>query len=216
MARIKSNGLLTGIIGNLEFANVKGLQVVKVCKRTNNNGKGTKKQELQRAKVRLANVFLHGLSPMIRIGYQKSPRWTPYNEIVSHLISDAMIITGDDLQLNYPLIKVSRGEITPPVITGCERTGNLLTVNWDSGIKNGISSRTDEVMIIIHTSAGVSVPYYSPAYRQDGRVTVRIPDDALGPIHAWMFYNNPRREQKESLSKVSNSLYLGHFEQPAL
>ena len=212
MARIKSNGLLTGIIGNLEFANVKGLQVVKICKRTNNSGKGTPKQELQRAKVRLANVFLHGLNQMIRIGYQKSPRWTPYNEIVSHLISDAMEVTGEDLHVNYPVIKVSRGEITPPSIMGCERTGNLLTINWDPGIKNGISSKNDEVMIIIHTSAGVSVPYYTPANRQDGRVTVRIPDDAPGPIHAWMFYNNPRREQKESLTKVSNSVYLGCFE----
>lgn len=217
MAKMKPNGFLYGLLGNLVSTTWKGKQIWRTRPRKSSK-KQTVAQKRQRAIIKLVSAFCKDNQAILRIGYQDTKVAAyPLNEARKYHFTN--IVTGDfpKLLIDYSKVRLSRGLIAPPTDYTGNVTGNTLTVTWNpDGIKYP-ALPNDEIIVSLYypdipeKKENVCV-YNEHQLRKTGTANLILPQNLGNHFHAWMFFSNPLRHSFESQEKISDSVYLGDFQ----
>lgn len=213
MAKFK-NGILTGIIGALSFANYKGKQVVKKRpgKGSKRKRKSTPAQKGQMNKLLAVNKFLTNIKPLISIGYQESDKLSAYNECMSELLLNAVVLENNAYRVDHSKVKISRGSLVAPEVLSVEVNPGAINFTWSTSIKNPNTRKNDEMVALILDSSGEAEIMDCIGLRIDGNGVIEIPEKISKPYHVWLLFSNPRMFPYESRKKISDSVYIGEFE----
>ena len=216
MAKVKSNGFLYGLLGNLVLSSWKGRQIFRIRPRKSSK-KQTVAQKKQRATVKLVSKFCKDNQDILRIGYQDTKVASyPLNEARKYHFKN--IVTGNypKLQIDYSKVKLSRGMITPPVDVQCNITSNTLAITWNPAGTKFPAQPGDEMIVSLYypdipEKKEHSCVYNEHQLRKSGSASFTLPLNLGNHFHAWMFFSNPFRHPYESQEKISDSVYLGEF-----
>lgn len=216
MAKVKSNGFLYGLLGNLVLSSWKGRQIFRIRPRKTTS-KASVAQKKQRATVKLVSKFCKDNQDILRIGYQDTKVASyPLNEARKYHFKN--IVTGNypKLEIDYSKVKLSRGMITPPLDYECSVSGSKLAITWNPAGTKFPTLANDEVVVSLYYP---DIPekkenariYNEHQLRKTGSATFTLPQNLGNHFHAWMFFSNPLRHSFESQEKISDSVYLGEF-----
>ena len=135
MARSKEGffGRLSGKVGPVVAATWKGIPYIR--SRPARNTSNTPAQQRQRAMFGLAMRFVKKIRPVINAGFKwNTDRMTEMNSATSYIMKRTVKVTGEqpgDLELDYPSVLISRGELPPPQQASAEiEQGGALHVSW--------------------------------------------------------------------------------------
>lgn len=181
----------------------------------NNPNPNTFKQQLQRTKMRVMHKFLSRFTMLINIGYQGAdPDLGAYNEAARYHLSNAMAdVTREGgtpaFEIDYSRVKFARGFIHKPVISSCERTGQVISLTWNTRLSSDYNRYTDQLIVTAYMPGLEPVSELNTGQRRTGRGTFHLPPDYTDPVHLWCFYFNDRGDSRRSRENVSDSVYLG-------
>jgi len=211
MAFQDSDGIHSSL-GNVVHYKRKGKNVMRL-KPANYDDPKTPKQLAHREKIRVTGQFTATCKRFLNIGYQDAPvaMDNASNEARSFILNNCFDTSGVLPVLDYSKIRISRGLITPPVITHVAVEGGNMTISWAPPVKGEGTNGDDKVMVMFFTTNGEdNYAYFHQdlAVRSAGRATVRLPVSD-NPVYGWMFFHNPNVAVGESRGKISDSVYLG-------
>jgi len=208
MARFKNglNGIFTGKIGNLVGIERKGKQFGRSMPRPSQKPP-TQRQLDQRAKFAVAMNWLNALGSYINIGYQSgNDNATPLNRAVSYHLKEAMLGTGQDYQMDYPKVILSRGELLVSwILEVIKHPGNIIIIKWDNPPETIYCDAEDRVNVIFYNPQKEQyLTFENVAAREAKEVSLQMEKNfASDTIHGWMHYVNKEGNQ------VSTSVYMG-------
>jgi len=135
MARSKEGffGHISGKIGPVVMATWKGIPYIR--SRPARNTSNSPDQKRQRAMFGLVMDFVKRIRLVVNAGFKWNTRnMTEMNSATSYIMKRAVKVTGEepeDLELDYPAVLISRGELPPPQQAGAQITQDgSLHFNW--------------------------------------------------------------------------------------
>ncbi len=208
MARFKNglNGIFTGKIGNLIGIERNGKQfgrsIPKPSKKPPTQG-----QLNERAKFRIAMNWLKPLGPFINIGYKNGhDNATPLNRALSYHLKEAMLGAGQNYNIDYPKVILSRGELLASWLLEVMPQGNhILYIKWDNPPETLYCHAEDRIsMIFYNPEKEQYLTYENVIERSAKEVSLQLEKDFSGDtLHGWMYCVN------KGETHVSTSVYLG-------
>jgi hypothetical protein len=215
MAKVLSNGLLKGRVGNLIYYVRNGVQYVRIG--TAPNDPKTDKQMRHRAKMRDSGKFFKQFDKVIKIGYQSYG--TPlriFNQVVKYHLANAIEETTPAGKGEYAFrvipekVVLAEGKIHAPEIDSCQRTGQDLDLAWNPRIGPVPNRHTDSIALIAYSEGKAVHAEFHAGLRRQGTSKVILPNQYTNPVHLWAFYWNGEKT-KANEESVSGSVYLGRF-----
>lgn len=214
MAKVLKNGLLSGRVGNLVYFVINGKQYVRAWVKPSNPR--TPLQKRHRAKMMTCGKFFGPLKSVILIGYQGTTGdLEEYNESTKYHLATALEETTPPDSEDYSFrvipekVKLSRGDIQKPEIFSCTRTGNELTLTWNSELGR-VSNRLTDTIALVACIPGKSVfTDFHVGTRKEGTGTLILPKEFKVPALIWVFYWNGQKGAEPDRRNVSDSVYIG-------
>lgn len=212
MGKIKKGilGGFSGKVGTVVGASWKGIDYIRSLPTTVRNPR-TPGQVNQRNKFSTVINFLSQITPLIRIGFSNyANKQTAFNAAMSYNVLNAMSGEGDTVQLDYPNVLVSRGNLFAAPRGDVNLVDNDISMSWDSLI-SGNASDDDRALLVICNSVNGEAKYMLDACsRIEGGFSIGYPETWVGDtVEAYVGFVSEDGE-------VSNSLYLGQVEIPAV
>lgn len=181
-------GSFSGKVGQVVGTSFRGMAVLRMAP-----GKSTKKpspaQVLQRAKFSAAMGFLNPIKPFLaeRFGKMEGTK-APFDLALSYHLREAIQVEGDDLQIIYPKVCISKGHLR-----GVEGTSaivepnDLLTVQWTDNSIQSFANPDDLLTIVLYAPSSSEFYFFENiAQRPDASVQLPLPDKAVGvQIYCW-------------------------------
>jgi uncharacterized membrane protein YgcG len=135
------------------------------------------KQQAQRAKFAVAQAFAHDVLGFARLGYSPSlGNRTPYNGLVSYLLSHAMTGSGVDWELDFMKVMVSRGPLKPVKIANAVIDGDVVNFTWTNNAGIGDAQAADVAMVLAYNKDEGEAEFDThAAVRGDGCCSLTLP-----------------------------------------
>jgi len=216
MARVLSNGLISGRVGNLIYYVRDGKQYVRIAKAPNDPK--TEKQLRHRAKVRDSGKFFKQFDKVIKLGYQSyGPPLRIFNQVVKYHLANAMEETAPVGKAKYSFrvvpekVVLAEGNIHSPQIDSCQRIGQEIDLSWNPEIGPVPNRHTDSLALIAYSEGNLVYAEFHAGLRRQGASKVTLPKQYADPVHLWAFYWNGEKGMSASLDNVSDSVYLGTY-----
>ncbi len=194
MARVTNlmNIALSGKVGNLVLCNgpVRGSYTRALPKKTTAR---TEKQLSTQNKVKMANLFLSPLRPLIEEMWQKDryTRKTAYGSAFSHLMKHAFRGGYAEEEIIYPEVVLCRGALIKPDGLMALREGSHIEITWAGVPTSGQEALPEDkaVLVICNESKGLSISFREKAVRSDGRIAADLPAVyEAGKLHAYLLF----------------------------
>jgi hypothetical protein len=216
MAKVLSNGLISGRVGNLVYYVKDGKQFVKMY--TEPKDAKTPKQMFNRAKMRDCSKFFKQFNKVISIGYQSyGSALKLFNQVVKYHMANAMEETTAEGNTEYAFrvvpekVILSEGLIQEPEIINCLRTKQEIELTWHSHIGKVPNRHTDSLALVAYSEGKPVHAEFHAGLRRQGSIVATLPNGYTDPVHLWTFYWNGEKQSKPGKEKVSGSVYLGVF-----
>ncbi len=216
MAKVLSNGLMKGRLGNLVYYVRDGVQYARMG--TPPNDPKTDRQLQHRAKVRDCSKFFKQFDKVIKVGYQQyGPPLRIFNQVVKYHLANAMEETTPAGKTDYSFrvipenVVLAEGKIHSPVIDSCQRTGQDIDLTWNPNIGPVPNRHTDSLALVAYAEGNPVHAEFHAGLRRQGESIVTLPSNYTHPVHLWAFYWNGEKQANASEEKVSGSVYLGTF-----
>jgi hypothetical protein len=198
-------GSFTGKVGTVVGSSWNGIDYMKSLPRP--SSKAPKDLQLiQRAKMGLATGFLQPISALVNTGYKSlAVKKTGFNVATAQVITDAIIGIYPNLEIDYPNVLISKGNLTSawnPVATSA--AGNL-TVTWQNNSTSGTAKPTDNAVLLVYNPLQSQYVFTLDGdARSLGTDTLILPANFVGDtVHVWIaFYAADKKT-------ISTSLYAG-------
>lgn len=183
-------GGFLGRVGNVVGSKWKDIYYIKSRPAIYNDAK-TKSQLKQRGRFSVVMEFMKTITPFIRIGFQShaSGRLTAFNSAMSYNMKNAVQVASQGVELDYPNVLVSRGDLDAATGIQAEVIEGELRVSWDAGLSG--SARTDDIPImVVHNRAKKESLYtLNAGKRGDETVILPLPSDWLyDEIHGYLAF----------------------------
>ncbi len=216
MAKVLSNGLFKGRMGNLVYYVKDGIQYAKIYSPPNDPK--TDNQLRHRAKIRAIGQYFKEFKQVIGIGYQShGAPLKIFNEVLKYHLVNAIEETQSTGKNKFKYrvipekVQLAVGLINAPEILNSKRNGQEIDLTWETALGKVPNRQTDSLAIVAFTEGlAVHVDYHA-GIRQQGSSKVELPDKYTNPVHLWAFYWNGEKQAGASEDKVSNSVYLGVY-----
>lgn len=201
-----------GSIGNLTFYRLKDKDVVRI-KPAHVTNPRTTAQTNHRMKIKLASRLLKSMHSFIQIGYQETSLDYPANEARQYVMKNCFDITDNGPVIDYSKVLISRGSIAKPEDISFVSDDDMVEISWKTPAKGDYTNGEDRFMIAMFMDEGEygkSELIVSPARRNDGTTTAKIPDHSA-PVQIWAFFYNAEAAVGESRKKISDSVWIGEI-----
>lgn len=206
MARYNNgiNGPVKGKIGNVVAVIWRGIHVLRSLPEFSGKMPSTA-QLIQRQLMAMVSSFLQPLKLLIEIGFQHfAAGKTAMNAAVSFVMKNAVLRTGDDLQIDYSQVVFSRGELQPSTLVNAEQMHHTLNLNWNNFGATAFSNDDDLLSIIVYCKEVSKYCFFrNCAQRVEQMTSVQLPEEFSGyALHCWLQYVNVTGDM------VSTSIYV--------
>ncbi len=171
--------------------------------------KPTTEVKNNRGKLKVLSAFIRHMDEYLIMAFTPEARGTVKNwHNLAIQYNNPTAIKGyyPDLEIDYPNVVLSRGNLKQPVNTRVERTEGGLKFSWDVNEEDKWSK--DQVMIMAYFPGDHSTEYETGgAKRSDGEDTLVIPK-CMMKLAMEIFISFVSNDRQE----FSNSLYVGRIE----
>ena len=203
-----TNKRMRGKIGNTVTYQLKTQTVTRSIGRTTK--KPTKKQLPALQKVRMITALLKPVKDFIRIGFAEAARgtkWSAYNIATSVNNLNAIIGEGTNLEINWPAVVFTRGEMPVAEDITVKPVGDELEFSWDPKILSREMKDSDRIMVMAYCPVKKSATFlYDGKKRYEGveRLTpTRYSKKVV--VHTYAAFISADRKS------ISNTIYTGQF-----
>lgn len=204
MGRIKNGifGGVTGRIANLVGYELNGQNVIRTVARSRKPD--TVKQLNNKLQMKVIVEFLDGIESLLRMGFNPLANGTTknfHNLAIAHNKPHALTGFYPDVEIDYPKIVFSKGNLLQPVNTTYTIVDQHLEFTWDK------VNDSDQVMLLAYAPNSKRAAYEdSGAKRGVGKERLKLkPGMADEPLELYISFVSKDRTQ------VANSLYLGRI-----
>jgi len=191
------NGPFSGKVGSVigsswrKIHYIKGMHKIKSSKR-----KPSQKQAVQQYKFKLLNQFFSPMASVLDVGFRGfTDRATGKNVAFRYNYDHAFVADGDQIKLNYPVLKFSHGSL---YTAGAEKAwayGEGVKVKWDPKTY-GVGGAMDDVGYAIVYSVSSDFFTCETALRHEGEVHVSFGEKTRGnDVHVWLFFADSKGKQ---------------------
>ncbi len=190
MATQASNifGSFSGKVGQVVGTSWRGMAVLRMAPQKSNK-KPSPAQVLQRAKFSAAMGFLNPIKPFLaeRFGKMEGTK-APFDLALSYHLREAIQVDGDDLQIIYPKVCISKGHLRgvegASVVVEDE---NQLTMQWTDNSAQSFANSDDLLTVVLYVPNSSEFYFFENiAQRQDGSVQCFLPEKAVGvTVYCW-------------------------------
>lgn len=215
MATIKQGilGGLSGKVGNVVGGSWKGISYIRSLPShvSNANSIG---QRSARLKLALVMQFLKTCTPFVRIGFNGyAVKMSAFNAATSYNYHQAVSGEYPDFELDYPVVLVSRGNLTEGdnVVCNSPEAGKV-AFTWADNSGVGTALPGDTALVLVYNPAkNRSVYLLQGNSRSDGAGEVNLPAEFSGDeVHCYLaFADLGKLVSGREKNYVSNSIYAG-------
>jgi hypothetical protein len=202
------NGQIQGKVGNLIGSSRNGIAYVKGPYK-NRTKKVSEKELLNRKKFAMAQKWLKPLVEFVRIGFRGySQRSQGFVAAKSWLLHNSFTGTGENLQIDPALVKLSSGDLPNPKDIAVElmETGNL-KFTWNPASDE--SNAKDQIMMVAYNVDSAHVLSMTTGqFRSNGSDILKVQKMDNKSFHIYAAFNAADR------SRQSDSIYLGEWKFP--
>lgn len=198
-------GGFSGTTGKVVGASWRGIEYVRSLPSKVNDPK-TKDQMKQRSRFSVAMDFHKLITPFLRIGFQAyaNERMTAFNAAMSYNMKYGVAVNDHEAVLDYPNVRVARGELTvsPGIQVAAE--GAALHVSWEDTLLEG--ARADDVVMVLAYNPAKQQSVYdiNAGKRGVGSVVFALPESWKGhSVETYVAFKTADG------GKVSESVYGG-------
>lgn len=211
MMGVLKNGLFggyTGKLGNLVSYQVLNKEVVRIIGKSNKPA--TRKQLVCRQQMAVVTRFLKPILPFIRAGFELAARTSnmyPQNKALSYNKTQALKGAYPNIEMDYPKVRVTEGELMVAQDPLVSQSGNLLTFSWAGMAPSNWPRSRDQVMMLAYfPDQEMACSILSGARRSEGLDKMEIPDNLSGQrIEVYISFVADDRKS------IANSSYLGRL-----
>ena len=202
-------GGFSGKVGNVVGASWKGIDYIRSLPSSVRNPR-TPRQVKQRTKFSLVQGFLTSMTPFIRIGFRNyTNQQSAMNAALSYNVTRGIKGEGENIELDYPNLQVSRGKLFSTTVALASVNGDNITVEWETIIANDAREKDEVYVVFFNKSKGVAIYNSERVYRMAGETRFAIPALWDGDtVECYVAFS--ALEGKE----MSNSKYAGSIEIP--
>ena len=190
MARLNNFFDFTGSIGNLVFYRHRG----KLCVRTKpvrKNKTVSPAQAISQKKFVKANEFVRCLTPLINTTIQPYKHLSASNQLMSHIMKQALFGNYPDIKIDYSLVPVSNGNLQSALgeKVACN-TGNLI-FTWNDDVLTDNASENDTVILVAYCE-DLNQCLYSTntTIRRTGIATLGVQPFKDREVHTWIAFRS--------------------------
>ena len=198
-------GSFSGKVGTVVGSSWRGIDYMRSLPRPSSKAP-TEAQTIQRAKMALATGFLRPISPLVNLGYKSlAVRRTGFNVATAQVIEEAITGTYPNLQISYPNVLISKGNLTGAWNPSVASAAGNVTISWDDNSASGTAKPTDNAVFLIFNEEQSQYVYLTEgAARSSGTESMQMPADFAGDtVHVWLAFISADKKT------VSTSLYAG-------
>ncbi|UZJ63220.1 DUF6266 family protein [Sphingobacterium sp. KU25419] len=205
-----ANGSFRGKAGSVIGSSWKGIDYIKGLPKKRTKG-ATEEQLIVQARFYAMSKFLMPIAPILRLGFGQvnANRMTPTNAALQQNISQAVVGSYPNFELDYSKIMISSGSYIGGGAIAVSASLGVLSVDWDFSLSSLYDSKADDQVIILlyQPKADEFVTTPTPATRANGTIDITVPSHLLGAKgHVWIFFADRKG------TKVSRSTYLGEVD----
>ena len=168
----------------------------------------TMKQTIQQAKFSLVIKFVSTMGPLLMITFNDyAVRMTGINKVVSYLLKNALTGSYPNIDLNYGLVMISRGDLHNATNPSASTRGNgVILFRWINNAGMGMAKDTDKAILVVYCEELNSTLY---TYTGAERSSLEQSFDCLlfvgKVVHTYIGFIS------ENEKDISNSIYTGQM-----
>ena len=204
-------GGFSGKVGTVVGASWKGIDYIRSLPSSVKNPR-TPGQVAQRTKFSMVQSFLTSMTPIIRVGFKNfTGKQSATNAAMSYNVKNGVIGEDSDLQLDYPKLLISRGNLHPAPSGDALYVGGDIIFEWDNSMDGLNASENDGAILVLHNSiTGESSYNIGVTVRSLGEAREACPSQWKGDVvECYLAFVS------EDGKDVSNSIHLASIEIPA-
>ena len=206
-------GGLSGKVGNVVGSSWKGINYLRALPSHVTNPR-TPAQRTTRLKMEIVIKFLKTCTAFIRFGFSAfAVRMSAFNAATSYNLSNAVKGELPDVELDFPQLQVSRGNLQGVNIAELEMNeAGKVVFTWTDNSGEGNALGSDQAMLLAYNPAKNSSVYaLSAATRSEQTAELDLPANYLGDeIHCYIAFSSAERlSGSQAKDGTSNSMYVG-------
>ncbi|HEY0669621.1 MAG TPA: DUF6266 family protein [Sphingobacteriaceae bacterium] len=199
-------GSFVGKVGTVIGSSWRGISYMRSLPVFKTGRTPTDKQLEQQMRFGLMTRFLAPAKPLLEVGFKNyAQQQTAYNGALSYNIKNAITGVYPALEVDYPMIMISRGDLPGAEVPSADSTvAATVTFNWTDNTGRGKAKDTDQLMILAHCPAlQESVAGIELAARSAATADVVLPGHFSGQVvHLWIAW------QSANGKELSGTAYL--------
>jgi hypothetical protein len=216
MGKLKKGilGPVTGKVGSVVGGTWKGESYIRSLPSKSNKA-ATKAQLEQRQKFKLATELCSKFGIYVTVGYAAhAAKVTQHNLLVRQVLEECITGTYPELEVNYSLLKLSKGTLPPVVGSNVSSpSGNQLQLTWQ--FQDGTGNPSDQLMLAIYCpDCNEAFVNTTAGSREAGSLSIGLPAQFSGKqVHCFAsFVAYDQLVQKAKPEAISNSSWIGSVE----
>jgi hypothetical protein len=198
-------GGFSGKVGTVVGGSWKGISYMRALPKKRKDAQ-TEAQKNQRTKFALTVCLLKPLTGFLRTGWKLYAHGkSPFNAATSHTLTNAIIGTFPDCEIDPSKVLVSRGTLPTAVNGEATITGSNLVVSWQNNSGTDTSRANDKALVaVLNPAKSDAITITAGEKRNTGKQTLALPIDWTNDeIHTYLgFISEDGRD-------IANSQYLG-------
>ena len=209
MARLKQGitGPGKGKVGNVIMYEMYGKSFVR-SRPESYKDKKSKKQLAQRQRLKLAQNFVRGFNPLVRITMKEAAVGrSPYHTAVSLNLKEAVSGEYPDQFINPEHVILSRGELlAPDRLAGC-KTENGILLEWsDETDREGLKNASDNLIWCLKDLETFDFTHYqiTVVKRREGQHLISLPN-VQNPVDVWVMFRSADE------TNISETQWVGRY-----
>ena len=201
-------GPVNGLVGTVIGGTWKGKNYIR-SKPVSSNREPSVRQLAHRAKFTLLANFLRTMRSLIAVSF-KTTEMTEYNNAMKNNMHEGISGNYPDLEINYPKILVSRGDLTNATdVKAALGTGAQIAFTWTNNAGVDRATDTDKTVKVVYCPERKQTIFDYGVARRAQTDTLAVAAFAGLTVHTWFGFIS------EDLKMISDSMYTGSFVVPA-
>lgn len=197
-------GRMSGAMGNFVTSSLGSQNIVR-AKAFNRRDANSDAQQMQRGGFKMMGELFPLLGSIPQEGFvQRDSESSVYAAFMAANLSSAIDKSGEVAAIDYSLLKVAQGTLTPPAVKSATLTGNELSIEYKPMLGNKLNLPTDELVALALMKSGEL--WEERQVRGDlasATIVIQVEDAVAADVLGVYLF-----AKRADGSKVSNSVFV--------
>jgi hypothetical protein len=155
--------------------------------------KPTQDQLLQREKFKMLRAFFAPLKKLVNPGFKAyAKKKSPANAAFSYNFDHAFVMDGEELELNFPKLVISRGPVDTPNGLQLTSAPKLVHFSWEAAPQSTYCQSTDQASVVVYNAERKQFSIrLNVAERSALGLDVDLSENYSGQVlHCWIVFSS--------------------------